>query len=128
MGRLSGRVSGKFPPYIAPPTPPPQPEDRGKWLRFHLRQAFLGNLGLKFLSLVLALTVFLLFNTDREREISARVGVSYTLPGDRVLVSERLTEVRVGLRGPWRKLRRFDERSIDRIDIDLRNAKDGEVP
>jgi hypothetical protein len=131
LGRAPARTSGRLPPFstLPPPVPPradPPPPERG-WLRHHLREAFLGNLGLKFLSLVLALTVFLLVNTDRDREISARVGVSYTLPADRVLVSERLTEVRVTVRGPWRRLRRFDEREIDRIDLDLRSTHDGEV-
>jgi YbbR domain-containing protein len=127
LGRSPARTSGKL-PFVAPPrAPDPTPEPRSAWLRRHLREAFLGNLGLKFLSLVLALTVFLLVNTDRDREISARVGVSYTLPADRVLVSERLTEIRVGVRGPWRRLRRFDEREIDRIELDLRGVQDGEV-
>jgi len=126
LGRAPARTGAKFPPSVSPvPTPPPP--DRATWLKAHIREAFLGNLGLKFLSLVLALTVFLLVNTDRDREISARVGVSYTLPADRVLVSERLAEIRVGVRGPWRRLRRFDEREIDRIELDLRSTQDGEI-
>lgn len=128
LGRAPARTtSGRLPPYPAPAPRPDPPPDRRSWLRHHLREAFLGNLGLKFLSLVLALTVFLLVNTDRDREISARVGVSYTLPADRVLVSERIGEARVTVRGPWRRLRRFDEREIDRIDLDLRSTHDGEI-
>jgi hypothetical protein len=128
LGRAPARTtSGRIPPFAVPPPKPEPPPDRGARLRYHLREAFLGNLGLKFLSLVLALTVFLLVNTDRDREISARVGVSYTLPADKVLVSERITEVRVSVRGPWRRLRRFDEREIDRIDLDLRSTHDGEI-
>jgi YbbR domain-containing protein len=129
LGRAPARTGGRLPSYVAPrpPTATPPPEDRSERVKEFLREAFLGNLGLKFLSLVLALTVFLLVNTDREREITARVGVSYTLPEDRVLVSQRLTELRVTVRGPSRQLRRFDEREIDRIELDLRNVSDGEI-
>ena len=91
---------------------------------YHLREAFLGNLGLKFLSLVLALTVFLLVNTDRDHDRTVRVGVSYLLPTDRVLVTPQLTEVRVGVRGPYRRLRRLE---IDPIELDLRPWRDGEL-
>lgn len=92
-----------------------------------IKAAFVENLGLKLLSAILALTLYLLINTDREREITARVGVSYSLPDDRVLVSERLDEVRVTIRGPWRRLRRFDERELDRVNLDLRTTTSSEV-
>ncbi len=96
-------------------------------IRRFLHGALFENLGLKFLSMVLAITVFLLVNTDRDREISARVGVSYTLPDDKVLVSDRLDEVRISIKGPWQRLRRFDERELERINIDLRRAQSGDV-
>ncbi len=105
---------------------PPPSEERGGIRKF-LHGALFENVGLKFLSMVLAITVFLLVNTDRDREISARVGVSYTLPDDKVLVSEKLDEVRVSIKGPWQRLRRFDERELDRINIDLRRAQSGDV-
>lgn len=85
------------------------------------------NVGLKFLSMVLAITVFLLVNTDKDREITARVGVSYTLPEDKVLVSERIDEVRVTVKGAWRRLRKFDEREVDRVNLDLRRVSSGEI-
>jgi YbbR domain-containing protein len=112
-----------------PVTPPPQvePPHEGFGIRRFIRGALFDNLGLKFLSMVLAITVFLLVNTDRDREISARIGVSYTLPDDKVLVSERLDEVRISIKGPWQRLRRFDERELERINIDLRRAQAGEV-
>ncbi len=123
LGRSPAR-SQQIPPVAPPPPEPPRPRGAvGDWVH----RALLDNVGLKFLSMVLAVTVFLLVNTDKDREITARVGVSYTLPDDKVLVSERLDEVRVTIKGPWRRLRRFDERELDRISLDLRRAPTGEV-
>jgi len=122
LGRAPART-GRIEP------PPLPPEDQSPWARVRslLRGAFLENLILKFVSMVLALTVFILVNTDREREIVARVGVSYTVPEDKVLVSERIDEVRVTVQGPWRRIKRFDEREIDRIHLDLSHVQGGEV-
>jgi len=122
-----GRAPARRPPASTPKTPVEHPPERGGLRRF-LHGAFFENMGLKALSLILAITVFLLVNTDRDREITARVGVSYTLPDDRVLVSERLDEVRITIKGRWQRLRKFDERSLDRINMDLRRAPSGEVP
>ncbi|HTJ46908.1 MAG TPA: CdaR family protein [Kofleriaceae bacterium] len=99
----------------------------GERARAYLRGALFDNLGLKFVSLVLALTVFILVNTGQEREIVARVGVSYTLPDDKVLVSERVDAVRITVRGPWNRIRHFDERELDRINLDLTHTQAGEV-
>lgn len=106
--------------------PPPPPSDKGAVRRW-LHGAFAENLGLKFLSMVLAVTVFLLVNDDKAREITVRVPVAYSLPEDRVLVSERVEEVKVTIRGPWRRLRKFDEKDLGRISIDLRGAQNGEI-
>jgi len=119
LGRIPARAT--TPPPVAPP-----PSDRGAG-RGWLRSAMFDNVGLKFLSMVLAVTVFLLVNTDKDREITARVGVSYTLPEDKVLVSDRVDEVRITIKGAWRRLRKFDEREIDRINLDLRRASSGEI-
>jgi YbbR domain-containing protein len=121
LGRAPARAT--TPP---PPEPEPPPPERGGARRW-LRSAMFDNIGLKFLSMVLAVTVFLLVNTDKDREITVRVGVSYTLPEDKVLVSERIDEVRVTIKGAWRLLRKFDEREIDRINLDLRRASSGEI-
>ena len=91
------------------PAPPPAPlPPLGERARAYLRGALFDNLGLKFVSLVLALTVFILVNTGQEREIVARVGVSYTLPDDKVLVSERVDAVRITVRGPKRLLSQLE--------------------
>ena len=124
LGRSPARAATPLP--VAPAPPPPSPPERGP-VRGWLRSAMFDNVGLKFLSIVLAVTVFLLVNTDKDREITARVGVSYTLPEDKVLVSDRIDEVRVTIKGAWRRLRKFDEREVDRINLDLRHAPSGEL-
>ena len=121
LGRTPARA-----PTLPPVAPPPPPPERGP-VRGWLRSAMFDNVGLKFLSMVLAVTVFLLVNTDKDREITARVGVSYTMPEDKVLISDRVEEVRVTLKGAWRRLRKFDEREVERINLDLRHASSGEI-
>jgi YbbR domain-containing protein len=126
LGRSPAR-SVQRPPSIQPDLPPSPPGvDKGAVRRW-LHGAFAENLGLKFLSMVLAVTVFLLVNDDKAREITVRVPVAYSLPDDRVLVSERVEEVKVTIKGPWRRLRKFDEKELGRISIDLRNATNGEI-
>src|SRR5262249_44743775 len=71
-------------------------------------------------------TVFLLVNTDRDSERSERVGVLYQLPDDKVLVSDRVDEVHVTVKGPSRRFRRFD--GVPPITLDLRKAPNGEFP
>jgi YbbR domain-containing protein len=125
LGRAPARATRQ--PTIPPPAPPaPPPPDRGA-IRRWLHGAMFENIGLKFLSMVLAATVFLLVNTDKDREITARVGISYMLPEDKVLVSERIDEVRITVKGAWRRLRKFDEREVERINLDLRRASSGEI-
>ena len=80
IGRSPARVPVRRAAAAASPPPPSRPMARGglmKNWRLHLHRAFTENLGFKFLSMVLALTVFLLVNTDRDREITVLVGVSY---------------------------------------------------
>ncbi len=129
LGRAPARHSqgpANLPPSEAPPRAPAPPEKAGGVRRW-LRGAFFDNIGLKFLSIVLAATVFLLVNDDKDREMTVRVGVLYVLPEDKVLVSERIDDIRVTLRGPWRRLRNFDERELSRISLDLRNTPTGEI-
>ena len=112
---------------LARRAPVPEPPPESGRLRRWIHGALFDNLGLKFLSMVLAVTVFLLVNDDQDREITVPVGVQYVLPDDRVLVSERVDELRVTIRGPWRRMRNFHERELSRINIDLRKASSGEI-
>ena len=93
-----------------------------------LRAIFVEHLGVKVLAALLTATVFLLVGSDEQREITARVGVAYVLPEGKVLVSERLDEVKVTIKGPWRRIKRFDERELDRITLDVTKVRGGEVP
>lgn len=90
------------------------------------RGAIFDNGAIKLVSLVLAITVYILVNTDKEAVIGVYVGVSYTMPEDRVLVSEKVDRVRITVKGSWRRTRRFDERELDRIHVDLTNMRSGE--
>jgi diadenylate cyclase len=51
------------------------------------------TLALKFVALVLSITLFILVNTDKDITINVSVGVSYVMPEDRVLVSRPVDEV-----------------------------------
>lgn len=124
LGRAPARTSIRI-PLPAPPSIDPPPE-RGAIRRF-IHGALFDNVGLKFLSVVLAITVFLLVNTDKDQEIPAKIAIGYTLPDDKVLVSERVDELRVTIRGPRRRLQRFDETKVPRVDIDLRRGDSGNV-
>ena len=57
------------PPLSLPPAGNDKPPQRGA-IASWFRGALLDNIGLKFLSMVLAATLFLLVNTDKDREIS----------------------------------------------------------
>jgi YbbR domain-containing protein len=126
LGRSPARQSKQPSQPIPPIRDEPPPSESGVVRRW-IRGALFENTGLKFLSLVLAVTVFLLVNTDKDREITVRVGVRYDMPADKVLTSEQLDEVKVTLKGPWRRLRQFDERELGRIELDLRNSPTGDV-
>ena len=116
----TSRMAAAAPAGAAPP-------ERGAVRRW-IRGALLDHIGIKFLSLVLAVTVFLLINTDKEREIRVRAFVEYKYPADKVLTSDPLEQVTVTIQGPWRRLRNFDERELNRITLDLSAAPTGEVP
>jgi YbbR domain-containing protein len=93
-----------------------------------LRGAFTEHLGLKALALLLTLTVLLLVGaSDEEREITVRVPLAYVLPEGKVLVSERVEEARVQIKGPWRRIKRFDARELPEINLDVSKILGGEV-
>lgn len=127
LGRSPARAS-RPQPAVPPPDPPSvDPPERGAVGRW-IHGALFDNLLLKFLAMVLAVTVFLLVNTDKDSEITVRAGLKYEYPADKVLVSEPLSEVRVTIKGPWRRLKEFDERQLGELRLDLSHAPTGDVP
>src|SRR4051794_10547678 len=90
-----------------------------------LLRALVDELPLKIVSMVIAVTLFVIVRSDKDAATGAYVKVIYTLPTDRVLVSDPVGEVRVGVRGSWTRLQRFDERALDPIRVDLKDAHDG---
>ena len=110
---------------------PDRPEGErsfGRAVAHWLRGAFVDNAPLKFVALVLSLTVFILVHSDERAVAGGTVKVNYLLPPDRVLVSEPLKEVSITVEGSRRRLKRFHEVRLDEIELDLRNmAGGGEV-
>ncbi len=90
-----------------------------------LVRAFTEELPLKVVSLVIAVSLFAIVRSDKDAATAAYVKVIYTLPRDRVLTSEPPGEVRVGVRGPWTRLQRFDDRAVEPIRIDLSDRASG---
>jgi len=90
-----------------------------------LVRALVEELPLKIVSLVIALTLFVIVRTDREASTGIYVKVIYALPTDRVLVSDPISEVRVGVRGSWTRLARLEDRGVEPIRVDLKDARDG---
>ena len=91
-----------------------------------LVRVFVDELPIKVLSMVLALTLFMLVRNDKDASSGAYVKVVYTLAEDRVLVSDPPLEVKVGVRGPWSKLQRLD-RALEPIHIDLTRVQTPDV-
>jgi YbbR domain-containing protein len=92
-----------------------------------LRRAFIANAALKFVALVLALTVFILVHADDQAVAGGTVDVNYKLPKDRVLVSERVDQVRITVKGSRRRIKRFHREDVEPINIDLSSMTKGEV-
>ncbi len=87
-------------------------------------RAFTEDLPIKIAALVIAIGLFVLVRSDKDAATGAFVRVVYTLPSDRVLVSDPVSEVKIGVRGPWTRIQALDEREIEPIRIDLTRSTD----
>jgi hypothetical protein len=96
-------------------------------LRAGLHRMFFDDSLLKGVSLVLAVVLFVIVRGEKDATTAAYVKVIYVLPKDRVLVSDPLAELRVGVRGPWTRVSRFDERELDPIRVDLTRVQSGDL-
>jgi len=95
-------------------------------LRRLLRDIFVNDALLKAVSLVLSVVLFLVVRGDKDAAAGAYAKVIYVLPPDRVLVSDPQSDVRLGVRGPWTRVSRLDERDIEAIRVDLTRAPNGD--
>jgi YbbR domain-containing protein len=93
-------------------------------MRGAIWRAFTDELPIKIAALVISLGLFILVRSDKDAATGAFVRVIYTLPADRVLVSEPVSELKVGIRGPWTLLQRLDDRELEPIRIDLSRTKE----
>lgn len=97
-------------------------------VRNWLRRALFENFTLKAVSLGLALALFVLVRGDKDTERMVRVGLAYTKPTDRDLITDVPDGVDVRVRGPWTRIKRLDPSEVDPIVIDLTKANDGDIP
>ena len=79
---------------------------------------------LKLVALVISIALFVVVRSDKESATGVLVRVIYTLPTDRVLVSDPVSEVKLAIRGPWTKIQNLDERELEPIRIDLSRSKE----
>jgi YbbR domain-containing protein len=91
-----------------------------------LRRALFENAAYKLVALLLSLTLFIVVHGDKDTVISFYLRVGYTEPVDRVFVGKPVDAVRVTVKGPWTRVRRFDERQVEPLQIDLAKLSDGE--
>jgi YbbR domain-containing protein len=90
-----------------------------------LVRAFVDELPLKVLAMVLAVTLFVLVRNDKDSSSGAYVKVVYKVPDDKVLVSDPPTEAKVSVRGPWTQLQHL-ERTLEPLHVDLTHVRDGQ--
>ena len=98
-----------------------------RWpIRETLRRAFFENAALKLVALLLSLTLFIVVRGDRDTSISFFLPVAYSETEGRVMTSRPVDSVRVTVAGPWTRVRKFDERQIEPLHVDLSKLTDGE--
>jgi YbbR domain-containing protein len=95
-------------------------------VRQFLRRIFLENISLKLVSLVLAITVFVLVRGEKDAQSGGFVKVIYRYPSGKVLMTDPPNQVRLSVRGPWTRVTRFDVRDLDPIRVDLGAGVSGE--
>lgn len=93
-------------------------------MRDAIARAFTEDLPLKIIALMIAIGLFVVVRSDKDAATSIFVRVVYTLPSDRVLVSEPVSEVKVAVRGPWTRIQRLDERELEPVRVDLSHTRD----
>jgi YbbR domain-containing protein len=94
--------------------------------REFVRRHVLHNLGLKFMSLILATGLWLAVSSSPPAEIALKVPIIFrNMPADLEISSQNIPEVQIRLRGPERTVRRLQASDL-RAEIDLAGMKAGE--
>lgn len=91
-----------------------------------LRKYVLNNLGLKVVSLLLAVGLWLAVARDRTAEVALDVPIEFhNIPNNLEISSEHIPEAQVRVRGPARLVRQLQKTDVH-TEIDLSGAKVGE--
>ena len=93
-------------------------------MRGAIWRAISEDIPIKLAALVISIGLFVLVRSDKDAASGTFVRVIYTLPTDRVLVSDPVSELKIGIRGSWTRIQRLDEREIEPIRIDLSHTRD----
>ena len=96
-------------------------------MRQRLRKILLENLALKLAALGITFVLFVVVRGNRDAVTTVHAKVVYVQSGDRVMVSEPVTELRITVRGPQGRLGRLDERDLEAVQVDLREVQGGEL-
>ncbi len=83
------------------------------------RRAMLKNFFLKFIAIILALSLYIWVSEDRETVVAGYAPVQFVVPDGLSLVSEPIDRAKITFRGRWSDINRFDPSHLDPIRIDL---------
>jgi hypothetical protein len=89
-----------------------------------LRSALTEHLGIKLVSLVFAIVLFLVVRADKDAVAAGYVEVEYQYDASKwILMSTPPRQLRVSIRGPWSKVNRFDERKLKAVKLNVESLK-----
>jgi diadenylate cyclase len=98
----------------------------GSQQRSFFQRIFVQNVGLKIVSLLLAIGLWLVVTHDPPAEVEMRIPIEFhNLPNTLEIDSANYTEAQVRVRGPERVIHRLQTGDV-RADIDLANVRTGE--
>ncbi len=93
-------------------------------MKSFLRRAFTEHVGLKLLSLGLAMSLFLIVRAEKDAVATGYVMVEYKYDATKwVMTSKPPRQLRISVRGGWSKVNRFDDREIKAIKINVEATK-----
>lgn len=93
-------------------------------MRTVLKRAFTDHLGLKALSLGLAMVLFLIVRADKAARASGYVVVEYVYDTQHfVMTSKPPRQLRISVQGPWSKVNRFDDSKVAPLRLKVEGGK-----